>query len=359
MSKISIIGTVGVPAGYGGFETLAENLVKYHESLGLTCQLEVYCEAGAYPERKERYLSARLRYVPLRANGIASIVYDIWSLFAASWRGSDVVLVLGVSGAIGLPLIRAFSSIKIVTNIDGIEWRREKWSTLARWVLKFSEALAIQYSHVTIADNEAIADYVTETYSKLSIVIPYGGDHALATSAAPAISNQLPDKYAMALCRIEPENNVAMILEAFERSEMPLVFVGNWDKSHYGRTLKAKYTDHPKIVIHAPVYGAGRLRDLRDRAVMYIHGHSAGGTNPALVEMMHFKKPVFAYDCAFNRFTTEGKAYYFSSATELTRRVEGMSLDDADRIGTDMHEIACRRYTWAGVGEAYFRVMQG
>ena len=129
---ISIIGTVGVPANYGGFETLAENLVKFHDAASLKSSLTVYCSSKSYPSKESTYLSARLKYVPLNANGAQSIPYDIVSLFSAVWNRSDVILLLGVSGAIALPLVRLFSSARIVTNIDGIEWRREKWQTFVR-----------------------------------------------------------------------------------------------------------------------------------------------------------------------------------------------------------------------------------
>jgi hypothetical protein len=202
--KIAVIGTVGVPACYGGFETLVENLLAEHEE---DKNITVYCSSKSYIEKPLKYKNAKLHYVPLNANGAQSIPYDIWSLCHAVWKGSDNILLLGVSGAICLPFIRLFSKVRIVTNIDGLEWKRAKWSGLVKRFLKFSEKLAVKYSDVVVADNAAIADYVRNEYKIESEVIAYGGDHAVVNDLQPHDEN-----YALALCRIEPENNVELIL---------------------------------------------------------------------------------------------------------------------------------------------------
>ena len=356
--RIAILGTVGVPGNYGGFETLAENLVAYHARAGQQSMLTVYCSAPAFTDHSECFGTARRRFLPLNANGVSSIAYDIWSLIDAVLHGHNRILLLGVSGALALPLIRLFPSVTIVTNIDGIEWRRGKWNRLARAVLRWSEWAAVRFSHRVIADNQAIADYVRERYDRPCTVIPYGGDHALAVDGDFTATATLPERYAIALCRIEPENNVAMILEAFAELDMPLVFFGNWDRSDYGRALKARYRDHPTITIHDPVYAPPALRAARDRATLYIHGHSAGGTNPALVEMMHFAIPVLAHGCAFNRHSTEGKARYFETSSELAAEVRALTPEAGAEIGAAMGEIARRRYTWDQIGKDYFDLLQ-
>jgi len=355
----SILGTAGVPGGYGGFETLAENLVRYHQAHALAARLSVYCGAGSAGTRPDRYLGAELRHVALKANGPQSVAYDIVSLVDALRRRTDVILLLGVSGALALPLVRALSRVRIVTNIDGIEWQREKWKGLARLILRWSERAAVRWSHAVIADNPAIADHVRARYGRECHVIAYGGDHARAAAPVARPGLGLPERYVLALCRIEPENNVAMILEAFARNPRhDLVVVGNWDQSVHGRDLRARYGAQAHIHLVDPVYEPGPLRWIRDGAVAYIHGHSAGGTNPGLVEMMHFAIPVFAFDCDFNRNTTEGKALYFHSAGTLARAVATLDATGAARIGGQMREIAARRYTWARIGRAYFDLMR-
>lgn len=356
--KAAILGTVGVPARYGGFETLAENLVGYHAEAGSPVELTVYCSAKGMTERATQYRRAALRYVRLDANGVQSIPYDMIGLIDAVSRGHDRLLLLGVSGALLLPLLKLFTRARIITNVDGIEWKREKWRGLAKHYLRFAEKVAVRASDEVIADNQAIADYLKDAYGCDAHVIPYGGDHAIDAEPAAAATSHLPADYALGLCRIEPENNIAMILEAFEGLEKPLVFVGNWDKSPYGRELKAKYAGHPTIFVHDPVYDPSALRAIRDQAALYLHGHSAGGTNPALVEMMHFGIPIAAHGCDFNRHTTEDKALYFETAEELRALVSRLSDDEDKAVGDAMREIAERRYTWSKIGQAYFDLLE-
>jgi glycosyltransferase involved in cell wall biosynthesis len=247
--------------------------------------------------------------------------------------------------------------VRIITNIDGVEWRRDKWQGIAKKFLRLSEWAAVKFSHVVVTDNQAICDYVTDTYHKSSVMIPYGGDHALESDPENIIDLSLPKKYALSLCRIEPENNASMILKAFSDIDMPLVFVGNWDNSHYGRELKKNYANHTSITLLDPIYDPCRLRAIRNCASLYIHGHSAGGTNPSLVEMMHFAIPVFAYGCSFNRYTTEDKACYFLSEDDLVSGIISLVPEDAIMNGRNMGEIARRRYTWSQIGKAYFDLL--
>ncbi|MCM2476083.1 glycosyltransferase family 1 protein [Rhizobium sp. CG5] len=356
--KIAILGTVGVPGRYGGFETLAENLVRQHHTGRWDAGLTVYCSAEAYPDRAPRYLSADLRYSRFRANGIQSILYDAFTLLDCARRGHDAALLLGVSGAVVLPFIRLFSSMRVVTNVDGIEWRRDKWTGAARHFLRLSEWMAVRFSHQVVADNQGIADHLQEAYGVEAAVIAYGGDHALDSAGQVPDDDQaatLPPGYALALCRIEPENNIAMILEAFACAGKQLVFVGNWDNSEYGRTLRAQYSTQKNILLLDPIYEAAALYRVRAGAGLYVHGHSAGGTNPSLVEMMHFGVPILAFDCVYNRYTTENQAKYFRTAGDLAW-IAGLPTEPPD-IGARLREIAERAYTWNRIGKEYFTIL--
>jgi len=356
--EAAIVGAVGVPANYGGFETLLENLVRYHHAQDMPYGLTVYCSSKSYAEKKEKYLSAKLQYIPLNANGVQSIFYDMWSLLAAVWNRCDVILLLGVSGATILPLIRLLSSAKIVTNIDGIEWRRQKWKGLAKWFLRLSEKMAVRFSHEVIADNGAIADYVKQTYGVDCHVIAYGGDHTVTVEPVSVEEFGLPEKYAFSVCRIEPENNIHMILDAFSRQQQwLLVLVGNWQSSQYGRELFELYASHHHLFLLDPIYDLGKLKTLRFHAKLYVHGHSAGGTNPSLVEAMHFGKPILAFDCTFNRYTTEDKALFFDGEESLERLLESFDQPDTQSVGDDMLETARRRYTWHVVAKEYFDLL--
>jgi glycosyltransferase involved in cell wall biosynthesis len=356
--RTAILGTVGVPANYGGFETLSENLAKYHHAYALKDGVTVYCSSRSYPEKAHTYLSAQLKYIPLHANGPQSIPYDIWSLFSAIWNRNDVILLLGVSGAIALPLIRLISSARIVTNIDGIEWRREKWQGLAKRFLRLSEKFAVRFSHELIADNDAIASYVRDAYGADCHVIAYGGDHAVAVDALAVNECNLPEIFAFSVCRIEPENNVHLILDAFSsQANLPLVVVGNWENSEYGRALRNRYTSVKHLYLLDPIYELGKLKSLRQKMKFYVHGHSAGGTNPSLVEAMHFGRPILAFDCSYNRSTTEDRALYFKSSEELKSLISAMSAPVSAATGQKMAEIAARRYKWNDIARQYFALL--
>lgn len=346
-TKIAVVGIVGIPACYGGFESLVENLTsKQSENV----RYHVYCSSSAYVDKKTMHNNASLEYIPLKANGIQSIPYDIFCMMKSLFLKPDVTLVLGVSGCLFLPIYKFLSSSKVITNIDGLEWRREKWGKLTKFFLKFSESLAVKYSDVIITDNQAIGDYVDSEYGKANSIIAYGGDHVLKQ---PAESISESD-FFVSVCRIEPENNVEMILEAFANTNFPLKFIGNWNSSDFGRKLKSMYSSFNNIELLDPIYDLQELYKLRKGCRGYVHGHSAGGTNPSLVEAMHFEKPVFAFDCDFNRYSTEEKAFYFCSSSNLVSKLE---LFDSNKLNLDvakeMKKIAERRYTWEVVCRQY------
>lgn len=352
--RVAIIGTAGVPAAYGGFETLAENLVRFNDQSNQAVKLTVYCTSIGKTGQPEKFGQASLSYIKLKPNGVQSIAYDAVSIFHAVLNKHNCILLLGVSGALCLPFVRWFTPTRILTNLDGIEWKRAKWNRLARLVLRISEWIAVRFSHVIIADNAAIADYLGMKYKAKCEVIAYGGDHALEPKLEAEASSPFGRGYALALCRIEPENNVQMILEAWEKLPGRLVFIGNWDSNSHGRGLAKRFANTPNIEIVDPIYDPSLLKRIRRHATLYLHGHSAGGTNPSLVEMMHFGIPIAAYDCAFNRCTTEGKAMFFNSKKELRNLLMKLDPEYSLEIGREMAEIARRRYTWDAIGESYF-----
>lgn len=348
--KVAVVGTVGLPACYGGFESLVQNLVDYQSD---KINYEVFCSSVKYTQKAKKYNNAELIYLPLNANGASSILYDILCLLVCLFKRPDVVLILGVSGCIFLPVYRLLSKSRVITNIDGLEWRRNKWSPKAKWFLKKSEQIAVKYSDVVIADNQAIAEYVEQEYGRKSEVIAYGGDHAVAAGKSLSSPLNTSADYFLGLCRIEPENNVDMILESFAASGLKLKFMGNWDYSEYGAKLKEKYKNLPNIEILDPDYEIANLYGLRKNCAAYIHGHSAGGTNPSLVEAMHFTIPIIAFDCTFNRFTTDGRALYFSTSAELQQLAQGLHNGEIEAKRDKLKEIAEEKYCWKNIAAMY------
>lgn len=357
MLKVAIIGTQGVPAGYGGFESLVENLIG--ENCPDDIRYTVFCSSVDMATDLNSYKGAKLKYVKLHANGMQSIPYDVISMCKAL-IGYDVILILGVSGCLFLPMLRPLTKARIIVNIDGLEHRREKWGRVARTVLRHSEAMAVKFADVIVADNLAIRQYVKETYGKDAVLIAYGGDHVYRDIPGEKMEDILSanglsrGRYAISVCRIEPENNCQMILEAFSKVEMPLVFIGNWAHSDWSRYLWKKYEVFDHIHILQSIYDLDILYTLRSNAALYLHGHSAGGTNPSLVEAMHFGIPIVTHDVVYNRATTQNKAYYFNSSQEILELLHREDLD-----GSHMLEIARREYSWKIISDKYVSLFRG
>lgn len=357
MKKLAIIGTTGLPAKYGGFETLT-NYLTIH--LNKKFDISVYCSSKYFAAkglRKKECNGSKLVYLPLNANGYQSIIYDVLSIFHALFK-ADILLLLGVSGAIILPFVKLFSSKPVIVNIDGQEWKRAKWNFIAKKFLRYSEKLAVKYADTVITDNKVIKDYVQEVYDKDSALIEYGGDHVKRKEITPDARAKYPflcSPYAFSVCRIEPENNVQYILEAYANApHKTIVVVGLWDHGKFGMELRKHYENHSNIILLDPIYNTEELDVLRSNAEVYLHGHSAGGTNPSLVEAMCLGLPVFAYDVAYNRETTKNKAFYFNNVKELEQLIDTVKRTELETCGEDMLQLGTEKYTWSRIAACYF-----
>lgn len=355
--KVAIVGSVGLPAKYGGWETLVDQLTL---KLSATFDFTVYCSSKKYDHKLAEVNGAKLRYVNLDANGWQSIFYDFFSIINAI-KYADTILVLGVSGCIFMPIISAITRKKVVVNIDGLEWRREKWGRITKLFLRLSEFLAVKFADIIVADNKAIQDYLIDTYSCNSVLISYGGDSAINLPLGNEDIlkiNYGRHPYAFKVCRIEPENNIHLIIKAFEDyRDLDLVIVGNWDNSSYGKKLKADYKKFTHIHLLDPIYDLGQLNQIRMGCHIYIHGHSAGGTNPSLVEAMSLGLPVIAYSCVFNKETTKNHALFFDSSAQLHNILVNIKNDDLLRLRLSLKKIATEYYTWEKITFEYSKIL--
>jgi glycosyltransferase involved in cell wall biosynthesis len=357
MKKIAIVGTNGLPGRYGGWDQLLEHLTL---SLNKNYEIVVYTSSFNAVKGLKEYNGARLKIIPLKANGFQSVLYDGISMFHAAIK-YDVMLVLGTSGCIFLPLIKLFRK-KVILNPDGAEWKRGKWNIFVKWFLKKSEDIGIRFANYIIADNKIIFDYIQNEYGIKTELIAYGGDNAVNVP----IKNETLKKYgivnkqyAFKVCRIEPENNIDLILEAFKLLEIKLILIGNWNFSSYGSNLKMKYSGFKNLILLDPIYHQQTLDELRSNCGIYIHGHSVGGTNPSLVEAMNLGLCCVVYDVNYNRETTENKALYFKNSEELCSIVLQFinSKIDVSLISKDLLAIAKKRYTWDLIVNQYTQVI--
>ncbi len=360
--KLGIIGTVGVPARYGGFETLAHQLV---ENLNQDYSITVYNSTKHYSakERVKEWNGARIKYIPLSANGFQSIFYDIISIIHAVLF-CDVLLILGVSGCLFLPFVKLFFPFKkVIVNLDGLEWRRAKWNKYAKTFLLWSEKVAVWCADEIIADNAAIQKYVLDRYGKASNLIEYGADHNQGEKIKPETFEKFPflkNEYAFKVARIEPENNIHTILKAFAKQEnLPLVLIGNWKNSDYGKSLQEEFGQFNHMHLLDPIYESNLLNQIRSNAKVYIHGHSEGGTNPSLVEAMYLGLPIISFDIVYNKVTTENQAIYFETTDELLQLINKINSLDLDKISKNLLEVANRRYLWSVISNKYSDLVKG
>lgn len=350
--RVAIVGTNGIPAKYGGFETLAENLT-FH--LYSKYQITVYCSKKQKTGLKT-YNNCKLITLPLNANGWQSIIYDFISLLHA-WCKSDIILVLGPASGFALPLNVLFRK-KIIVNHGGLnEWERKKYSTIQSKISYINHSTAAKFATHRIADNSLLADSIQSNFGEKAEVIRYGGDHANRVPITEAYLKKYPflsNKYVVSVSRAQIDNNIHLVLEAFEQiNSIKLVLVSNWQISKYGIDLKEKYKNHENMILLDAIYNQDELNLIRSNATIYIHSHSQCGTAPSLVEAMCLGLPIVSFDVPTNRETTQDKAIYFSDSTELKEAMNSLTEKDINNLKTQMYEIANSNYSWQKITEQY------
>lgn len=347
--SVAFIGSAGVPNRYGGFESFLEHCGP------LFCErvssIIVTCDKAHYPDLEPKYKGITRVFISLRANGWQSVFHDALAFIKVFPKASHVV-VLGVSAGLWFPLMRilcALSGKRLIVNVDGIEWRRSKYSYSRRIVLRIFDALAQIFADVVIVDNEGLLQFLTSSGRAKATLIAYSGDHVEAYFQQGVISQGM----ALTICRIEPENQLEILIEAAIASSYVSVYtiVGNWAHSRYGLTLYAKYKDHPKLRFCDPIYDLDKLGRLRSACQYYLHGHSVGGTNPSLVEMLFYDCDIFAFDCSFNRATAGAAAGYFLSTDDLVQELA------RPRDQRDARCAIRKRYTAKDIVDQYINAM--
>ena len=351
--KVAIIGSVGLPANYGGFETLVNYLTLHLNSI---FSITVYCQKTKKEDRIKEFNNCKLEYVSFKANGGQSIIYDIVSI-CKSWFNSDTLLILGTPGCIIIPFLKIFKKTKTVINFGGLEWKRNKWNYLALMYLKFTEKIAIKNATVIVADNQYFCDYIKSEYNKKSILIEYGGDHTSNLKITPEFLIKYPfltSDYDVSISRAQPDNNLHIVLEAYKNIKYRnLVLISNYNKFKYGKELKDKYKNITNLILLDAIYDLNELDTIRGNAKLYIHSHSFCGTAPSLVEAMNLKLPIIAFKTETNLFTTENNALYFINESDLQDIIKNINSNQLLSNKDQMFEIAQRRYTWERIANIY------
>ena len=353
--KIAIVGTQGVPNQYGGFETLATFLAKH---LSDQMDMTIYCSAKDLPTGSSHFFSASLRYVHISSHGFSGMLYDMFCLYEAV-KKNDVVLFLGFGAGYLLPFLTQQQRRKIILNFGGLDWKRNKWSWLAKRIIHFSERLLVSNITHIIADNLAIEKYVEAAYHKKCTLIAYGGDQVFQVNYTQADFDQFPflkEPYAFSVCRIQPDNQIALLLSSFEQTKIPFVMVGNWEGSSFGRKIREKYQHNSHLFLLDAIYEQHTLNKIRSNCKLYLHGHSSGGTNPSLVEAMYLGLPIAAFASGYNEIVTLHKALYFKDTFGLIELLNKLDTFDLTAIGNEMKAIAAENFTWSKITAQYHQL---
>ena len=317
--RIGILGTRGIPNHYGGFEQATAWL-----SSGLAAhghEVTVY-NSHNHPYQQKSWNGVQLIhcYDPeyyLKTAG--QFIYDLNCIIDARKRDFDIILFMGYTSSSIWHFL--FPGTVIVSNMDGLEWKRSKYNRLTRLFLKYAEALAVRHSHFHIADSKSIRQYLHQSYSIWSHYIAYAASRNIKTRPGLLEEFDLKEKkFHMLMARMEPENNIEMILEGFHRSHSIDTFlvVGNVS-NRYGRYIVKKFSADPRIRFTGSLFDQEEVHTLRANCSSYFHGHSVGGTNPSLLEAMSSGAFIIAHKNRFNREVLGQDALFFSNAEEVTR----------------------------------------
>ncbi|PYS51030.1 MAG: glycosyl transferase family 1 [Acidobacteria bacterium] len=358
--KLAIIGTRGIPANYGGFETFAEELSTRLVARGH--KVTVYGRSNNVRYTEPTYKGVELAILPtIGTKYLDTVVHTFLSVLHALIRKKfDCVLMCNAANAL-FALVPRLSGTPVALNVDGIERLRKKWGTAGRAYYRLSEYLATMIPNVVVSDAKVIRDYYLREYRKSSVMIVYGANCEQAKTTT--ILDQLgvrPRDYFLYVSRLEPENNAHVVVEAFEKvaTQKRLLIVGDAPYAQkYIERLKS--TTDRRIHFPGAIYGAG-YRELQSHAHAYVHATEVGGTHPALVEAMGAGNCVIVKDTPENREVVGDCGLFFQDAQNLVRRIE-VTLTDGDLLERLRKKATARakaRYSWDAVTDAYEKLFR-
>lgn len=355
--RLAMIGTRGVPAAYGGFETAVEEIGRRLVDQGH--HVTVYGRAVEGGSPKE-HLGMRCVTLPaLHVKSLETLSHTALSAaHLSASRRHDVAFVFNAANAPFLPLIRSRGTA-IALHVDGLEWKRQKWGRWGRRYYRMAEQTAVREADALIADARGIQHYYDDEFGIPTELISYG-TKILQHTPSDLIEGMglKPAAFHLVVARFEPENHVLEIVEGYHRSDahLPLVVVGSAPYSAaYTEGIRRLAERDSRIRLLGGVWDARLLDQLYAHAVSYLHGHSVGGTNPSLLRAMGAGTPVLAWDVVFNREVAGTGALYFDRAPQLSRQIEEVERypQRFTQLGDLMQDRARRRYNWDQVTEAY------
>jgi glycosyltransferase involved in cell wall biosynthesis len=353
--KIAMVGTRGVPAHYGGFETAVEEVGRRLAERGH--QVVVYCRPvpGAEEPAPAEHLGMELVHLPAaRKRSLETLSHTALSVRHLIAHRTDAAIVFNAANSPLLPALRA-ARIPVATHVDGLEWKRAKWGRIGRRYYRMAEALAVRWSDALIADAQGIADYYRDAFAAPTTLLTYGAPIIEPGAGRLGELGLEPRGYHLVVARFEPENHVDVIVDGYAASEAskPLVVVGS-----------APYADEYTGRVHAladrrvrflgGVWDQELLVQLYANCCTYLHGHSVGGTNPSLLRAIGAGAAVTAYDVDFNREVVADAGRYFVTPDDVAQQVAAAEADPGGvvRAGQLARELA-GGYDWDRVTDGY------
>ena len=353
--KIAILGTRGIPNHYGGFEHISE-----YVSTGLVRRghdVSVY-NSHNHPYTADDWNGVKIIhcYDPEYLLGSAGqFVYDLNCIRDARKRNFDVVLIMGyTSSSVWGSLYPSKSAI--ITNMDGLEWKRSKYSKPVQNFLKYAEGLAVKHSQYYVSDSMVIKQYLARKYDINSRYIPYGADMITEIEREQITPQEaLKEDYFLLMARMEPENNIETILEGYNQSNSDKHFqvLGSTD-NRFGKYITHKFKNDSRIEFKGSIYDTAKVRALQNNSYLYFHGHSVGGTNPSLLEAMASEALIAAHNNPFNQAVLSSDAYYFSNPTDVKQLVETVQRQAPEKVMVDNNLQKIKHlFNWESVIDGY------
>lgn len=339
IKSLRILGTRGVPAAHGGFETFAEHLALYLVAQGW--RVVVYCqEDGVGPVFEDTWQGVERVHIPVAQEGPkGTIVFD-WKATAHAAQFKDLCLTLGYNTAVFCALLR-LKGVPNLINMDGVEWKRQKWGTVAKTWFWLNDWAGCWLGNHLVADHPQIKVHLqTRVRGDKITMIPYGADAVDAAPEAPVRALGLePGRFLTVIARAEPENSILEVVQGFSAKPrgFQLVVLGNYHENNaYHRAIKAAASAEVRFV--GAIYDKAVVQALRFHSAAYVHGHQVGGTNPSLVEAMGAGNAVIAHDNPFNRWVAGESARYFNGADAFSRALDevlpNFNLLEAMKVST-------------------------
>lgn len=352
MRRIAVVGTRGVPAKYGGYETFADEFARFNEG---KCKLTIYGEGKE--ESPNYFHGASLEYLPFLKSKNQIRYY--WISILKATKSHDTILITGPGGGFCLPIVKLlYSKKKFVVNPDGLEFIRSKWSPAVRFMLWCMSWFSVLFADSIIADSVGIANYYTNRlpYLKKKFkVIEYG-------SNLFELVDSFDSDYYLLVARMVPENNLTMIVNGFIRSNSSrkLIVVSDLPKTDYLAELEIMAKGQEAIQLIGPIYEKKKLELLRCNAFAHFHGHSVGGTNPSLLEAMSSGAPIIAHNNVFNREVLIREGLYFANEDDVVKQisfVESRDINWYEKTSNNNRMRIAQYYNWDRIFTEYLSVL--